>query len=250
MTLRRPISRLPGPCLGDLPSGDSMVTVPRNGTYAGRPAAGSVLPGEIYFATDKKRAYRSTGSAWEMIGMDAIVPGNQMTVDATDINNPIVGMDPTGMGVWQAPIIITGAIIKALPNDPALGYDNAPPNNLTCYKLITLAAGYFIDAWMMDLITQIPGGGPLTSMNMTVTAGPYTNHASDTDSGLTITDVIGGSGFGGRQISPIVNSIAPANRPVGGGSTWYVWFQGGAAIGTNLGNGGSIKLWYRLNKTP
>lgn len=61
--------------LGDAASGD---TIPASyldaqaqnlyGTYSARPAATSVKIGAIYYASDTMESYRSTGSAWALVG--------------------------------------------------------------------------------------------------------------------------------------------------------------------------------------
>lgn len=222
MTLRRPVVRYPKGILGDLTDGDSNVVVPRNGTISGRPAAGDVLTGELYFSTDEGKLYRSTGSTWEEIGG---------------------GGGGGGGAVWRT-FTFTGADVKALPAGPG---DSAPPNNLTARYDITLAAKEWIRQWKLDITNKLLGDGVyLTLMYCSVGTSPT---GGNNYGGMGTPDVMAAVTDGYTQIGVPVQG-GTNTFTAGGGDPWYVKFSGSSAIGNFLQDGGSLTFRYEVVTDP
>lgn len=68
------------------------------GTYATRPAANSVAPGTLYYASDVLESYRSDGALWKVVGAGSEI-GYAQTTGNTDTDGTTNAIDVPGLSI-------------------------------------------------------------------------------------------------------------------------------------------------------
>ena len=141
--------------VGDKISEEYLEAQPQNlyGTYADRPAAGSVSVSALYFASDTMECYRSTGSAWVLTGRGGAELGHaeRTTPYSTTANifEDIPGLAVNyiaGEGAAFASFCGTGKTNTSLPSVSAIFVDGEQCSQIlyTNTNYLTLSSGFRI----------------------------------------------------------------------------------------------------------